>query len=139
MGWFSSLFGDSEKTTTNETQTGFSQGNAWNDPRLQALINQIGSNTGSLLGGSGFAPINGYMTGAANSAMGQLGGLNAASGVANNIAQTGITPASIQTFQNPYTNDVVNASMADQEVGKQRDVNSAGGASSRNLAYGNST
>lgn len=137
MNWFSGLFGDTETTNTNQQQTGFSQGNAWNDPRLQALISQIAGNTASLTGGTGFAPINSFMTGAASQQQGLNGALNPAFATANDIGSTGITPSSISSFQNPYQQQVVDAANREFNVSGDRAINQAGGNSARNLAYGN--
>ncbi len=138
MGWFDGLFGDTETTNTNQQQTGFSQGNAWNDPRLQALINQISGNTGSLIGGTGFAPINSFMTGAASQQQGLNGALNPAFATANDIGATGIAPSSIASFQNPFQQQVVDAANREFNVAGDRAITQAGGNSARNLAYGNS-
>lgn len=131
MSFLGGLFSDTEKQTTNQQQSGFSQGNAWNDPRLQALINQISGNVTTLGGGTGFEPVNNWMTSAANQQQNVAGGLNPAFTTVNNIATNGLNPADIDRFRNNNTDNYVKALQTDFNTQNARDLSGVQGQAAK--------
>ncbi len=113
---FKGIFGSTQDTQTQQSGTSntTTQNNAVNDPRLQALFNQMFG--GIYSGGTG---VNAWQTNAADQLQGAGQFAMPAFNAAGNVAQNGITTADIMKYQSPYTQQVVDATQ------RQFDVNNA--------------
>lgn len=116
MGWLDNLFSSKKQETTQSTQTGQAktQSNIWD--QIQPYFTNYLDTFANFSGGQGSAPINQYQTGSADQQMDIAPGLAGAAGVAGNIAQSGLTTADIQRYMNPYISNVVDPTLAAQEI-----------------------
>lgn len=124
-----SLFSNKQQTNQSGTTNSTTSNNLWDNPQLQQFLqgyNQQYSGAGNFN-----VPINGYQTGAANQQTGVASGLQPAQGVANSIGQSGITPASIQSFMSPYTQNVVDATRADFAKQNANDLSNVQGQAAK--------
>lgn len=105
------LFSNKQQTNQSGTTNSTTSNNLWDNPQLQQFLQGYNQQYGNA--GNFNVPVNGYQTGAADQQTGVAAGLQPAQGVANTVAQNGLTPASIQSFMSPYTQNVVDATRAD--------------------------
>lgn len=131
------FFDTKTKTTSSGSRTDLSdtENHLWDNPALQSFFNNYSSQYGDL---SGLGP-NSYMYNAANYGAGLAPGLAGAQGAAAGVTNNGITTADINKYMSPYTDAVVNKTIAaygniDAQAQQQRQ---AGQAMQRSL--GNNT
>lgn len=134
-----SLFSSKSKTQSqgSDTRNTTTENNYWDNPQLQQFLqgyNQQYSNAG------GFnVPINAFQTGAAGQQTGVAAGLNPAFNTANTIGSQGIAPQAIQSFQNPYENQVVGNLLSDFNTQNLQTLDANRGRRAAQGALGNQT
>lgn len=125
---------ESQSKGTQDTKT---ENNLWDNPQLQQFLsgyNQQYSNAG------GFnVPINAFQTGAAGQQSSVAANLNPAFATANTIGSQGIAPQAIQSFQNPYENQVIANLQDDFLTQNQQTLDANRGRRAAQGALGNQT
>lgn len=128
-----------QNSVQNSTSTGTTQNNLWDNPNLQNFLsgytNQY-SNAGNFS-----APVNSWQTGAAGNQanVANPGNLTTAFGAANGVAQDGISSGDISKFMSPYISNVVNPTIAAQNLQNQQALSNIDGSSAAKGALGNNT
>jgi len=140
MGWLDDLFSSSQAQTQNNqsSQTGTSntsgtntsQSNAYSalQPYLQSQLGQLSNANGT-----------NYLTSAGDQQSNVASGLTTAQNTANNLATSGITADSINSYMSPYTQNVVNTTQAAQNLATKQGLSDLQGNSAVKGALGNNT
>lgn len=107
MSFLSSIFGKTQDTTTTSNQTGkqsYGLSGDVNDywKSISNQFTQPWNNVGP----------NSWQLNSANNTAGYASGLNPSFGAASSIGQNGISTSDINKFMNPYTDLVINATLA---------------------------
>jgi len=137
MGWLDDLFTSKKGEQTQSTQSGTSntQSNLW--PQIQPFLQQYQQQYSNFGGAN--TPINAYQTGAAEGQAGVAGSLTGARDNLSGIADTGISPAAIQQFMDPYIASVVDPTLAAQKIQNEQAISGLKGNQAVRGALGNNT
>lgn len=141
MGLFDSIFGNktTQSGTTSSQGTVDTQNKLW--PGMQDFLAQYQQQFSGPSINNVNPGINSFQTGAANNQVGVAG--NPALGIgfdnAAHIAQNGLTPAAIQAQMSPYVQNVVNPTIAAQNLQNQQALGNLAGNHATRGALGNNT
>lgn len=141
MGLFDSIFGNktSQTSQTSGSQQGTTSNNLW--PGMQDFLAQYQQQFSGPSINTVNPGINQYQTGAADNQVDVAGNpaLGTGFNTASNIAQNGLTPAAIQAQMSPYVQNVVNPTIAAQNLQNQQALGNLAGNHATRGALGNNT
>lgn len=138
-----SLFANktTQASQTSGSQQGNTSNNLWNNQGLQDFLGQYTNQFSGPSINNVNPGINQWQTGAANNQLGVAGNPALGTGfdTASGIAQNGLTPAAIQAQMSPYIQNVVNPTIAAQNLQNQQALSNLSGNHATRGALGNNT
>lgn len=136
-----SLFSNksAQNSSSNSTSSGTTQNNLWDNQGLQNFLSGYTTQFGNA--GNFNAPVNQWQTGAAGNQanVASPANLTTAFGAANDVASGGINQADISKFMSPYISNVVNPTIAAQDIQNKQAISNINGTSAARGALGNNT